>query len=63
MVKNIEFPVIKGSENEEAIDINKLRDLTGIITLIQGIKTQVLVPVKLLSLMESLVFYVTEDIP
>ncbi len=36
--KKFEFPVIKGSENEEAIDINKLRDLTGIITLDPGYK-------------------------
>jgi citrate synthase len=31
--QKIELPVITGSENESAIDINKLRDLTGIITL------------------------------
>ena len=36
--KKFDFPVIKGSENEEAIDINKLRDLTGIITLDPGYK-------------------------
>lgn len=36
--KRYEFPVIKGSENEEAIDINKLRDLTGVITLDPGYK-------------------------
>jgi citrate synthase len=33
-----EFPVIIGSENEMAIDINKLRDLTGAITLDPGYK-------------------------
>ncbi|HLF51320.1 citrate synthase [Flavobacterium sp.] len=33
-----EFPVIVGSENEVAIDINKLRDLTGAITLDPGYK-------------------------
>jgi len=33
-----EFPVIKGSENEEAININKLRDLTGTITIDPGFK-------------------------
>jgi citrate synthase len=33
-----EFPIIQGSENEEAIDIKKLRDLTGIITLDPGYK-------------------------
>lgn len=33
-----EFPVIIGSENEVAIDINKLRDLTGAITLDPGYK-------------------------
>ncbi|MBC5837017.1 citrate synthase [Flavobacterium muglaense] len=36
--KKYEFPVVKGSENEEAIDINKLRDLTGAITLDPGYK-------------------------
>ncbi len=33
-----EFPVITGSENEPAIDISKLRDLTGAITLDPGYK-------------------------
>jgi citrate synthase len=33
-----EFPVIKGSENEVAIDISKLRDVSGIITLDPGYK-------------------------
>ncbi|WP_281231846.1 citrate synthase [Flavobacterium gelatinilyticum] len=36
--KKIELPVITGSENESAIDINKLRDLTGLITLDPGYK-------------------------
>lgn len=36
--QKIELPVITGSENESAIDINKLRDLTGIITLDPGYK-------------------------
>jgi citrate synthase len=45
--KRYEFPVVEGSENEQAIDIKKLRDLTGIITLDPGYKIQVLVPVKL----------------
>jgi citrate synthase len=36
--KKYEFPIIKGSENEEAIDIKKLRELTGIITLDPGYK-------------------------
>lgn len=36
--QKIEFPVITGSENESAIDINKLRDLTGIITIDPGYK-------------------------
>jgi hypothetical protein len=35
--KRYEFPVVEGSENEQAIDIKKLRDLTGIITLDPGI--------------------------
>jgi len=34
----IELPIITGSENESAIDINKLRDLTGIITIDPGYK-------------------------
>jgi citrate synthase len=33
-----EFPVIVGSENEVGIDINKLRDLTGAITMDPGYK-------------------------
>ncbi len=36
--KKYEFPVIVGSENEVAIDINKLRELTGAITLDPGYK-------------------------
>nr|WP_315223169.1 citrate synthase [uncultured Flavobacterium sp.] len=36
--QKIELPVIIGSENESAIDINKLRDLTGIITIDPGYK-------------------------
>ncbi len=36
--KKYEFPTFKGSENEEAIDIKKLRDLTGMVTLDPGYK-------------------------
>jgi len=36
--KKYEFPVITGSENEVAIDINKLRDLSGAITMDPGYK-------------------------
>jgi len=36
--KKYEFPVIVGSEKEVAIDINKLRDLTGAITMDPGYK-------------------------
>ena len=36
--QKIELPVITGSENESAIDINKLRDLTGFITIDPGYK-------------------------
>jgi citrate synthase len=36
--KKYEFPVLVGSENEVAIDINKLRDLSGAITLDPGYK-------------------------
>jgi citrate synthase len=36
--KKYEFPVIIGTEKEPAIDINKLRDLTGAITLDPGYK-------------------------
>ncbi|MGO4821885.1 MULTISPECIES: citrate synthase [unclassified Flavobacterium] len=36
--KKYEFPIVVGSENEEAIDINKLRDLSGVITLDPGYK-------------------------
>ena len=36
--KTVELPVITGTENEKAIDISKLRDLTGAITLDTGYK-------------------------
>ncbi len=36
--KTYEFPLLKGSENEVAIDIEKLRGLTGAITLDSGFK-------------------------
>lgn len=36
--KTVELPVITGTENEKAIDISKLRDLTGVITLDTGYK-------------------------
>jgi citrate synthase len=36
--KKYEFPIIEGSENEFAIDINKLRDLSGMITMDPGYK-------------------------
>jgi citrate synthase len=36
--KRYEFPVLEGSENEIAIDIEKLRSLTGAITLDAGFK-------------------------
>ena len=36
--KKIELPIIVGSENEVAIDVNKLRDLSGVITLDPGYK-------------------------
>lgn len=36
--KEIELPVITGSEGEKAIDISKLRDLTGYITIDPGFK-------------------------
>ncbi len=36
--KEYEFPVLTGSENEKAIDISKLRDQTGYITLDIGYK-------------------------
>ena len=35
---NLELPVITGTENEKAIDISKLRDQTGYITLDPGFK-------------------------
>lgn len=34
--KSIELPIVTGSENEKALDIGKLRDTTGYITLDQG---------------------------
>jgi citrate synthase len=36
--KTYELPVIKGTEDEKAIDISKLRDLTGYVTLDIGYK-------------------------
>jgi citrate synthase len=36
--KTFEFPVIQGSENEVAVDISKLRDISGVITLDPGYK-------------------------
>ncbi|WP_443938958.1 citrate synthase [Pedobacter sp. MW01-1-1] len=36
--KTIELPVIKGTEDEKAIDISKLRDTSGLITLDAGFK-------------------------
>jgi citrate synthase len=36
--RTYEFPVIVGSENEKAIDISKLRDTTGYVTLDTGYK-------------------------
>src|SRR6201994_550046 len=36
--KNYELPVIEGTEGEKAIDISKLRDLTGYVTLDIGYK-------------------------
>jgi citrate synthase len=36
--KSYELPIVKGSENEEAIDIAKLRSDTGLITLDPGFK-------------------------
>lgn len=36
--KSYKFPVLEGTENEKAIDISKLRDLTGHITLDIGYK-------------------------
>ena len=36
--KSYQFPIVEGSEDEKAIDIGKLRDLTGYITLDSGYK-------------------------
>src|ERR1700760_1464759 len=36
--KSYKFPVIVGSEGEKAIDISKLRDVTGYVTLDTGYK-------------------------
>jgi citrate synthase len=36
--KTIELPVIEGTENEKAIDISTLRDLTGLVTMDLGYK-------------------------
>lgn len=44
-----EFPVVTGTENEKAVDISKLRDQSGYITLDPGLKTQEQRKVQLLS--------------
>ena len=36
--KSYEFPVVKGSKNERAININELRSQTGLITIDPGYK-------------------------
>ena len=36
--KEIELPVLTGTENEDAIDISKIRSETGLITLDKGYK-------------------------
>lgn len=36
--KEFEFPIIEGTEGERAIDISKLRDLSGYITIDEGFK-------------------------
>ena len=36
--ENFEFPIIEGTENEKAIDISKLRAITGLVTLDPGFK-------------------------
>jgi len=36
--EKFELPVIVGSENEAAVDISKLRDMSGVITLDPGYK-------------------------
>ncbi|HMU70578.1 MAG TPA: citrate/2-methylcitrate synthase, partial [Chitinophagales bacterium] len=36
--QEIDLPVFTGSEGEQSIDINKLRDLTGYVTLDSGFK-------------------------
>jgi citrate synthase len=60
--KKYEFPVIVGSENEVAIDINKLRDLSGAITMDPGYKNSARVRATLLFLMEKKGFSVTAAI-
>ena len=36
--KTIDLPIVEGTENEKAIDISKLRDLTGLVTMDLGYK-------------------------
>ena len=36
--KEYEFPIVVGTENEKAINIEKLRALTGLVTLDSGYK-------------------------
>lgn len=57
-----EFPVIKGTEDELAIDIKNLRAATGMITLDPGYKIRVHVRVLSRILTANKVFCVTEAI-
>ena len=34
--KEIDFPILEGSENEQALDIGRLRKDTGLITIDEG---------------------------
>lgn len=61
--KEFEFPVITGTEGEKAIDISKLRDLTGHITLDIGFKIRALRRAQSLSWMGRKVFFTTADTP
>ena len=49
--KEVELPIVEGSEGEYAIEVKSLRQQLGLITLDPGYKTQVLAKVELHSWM------------
>lgn len=61
--KEYEFPIIVGTEGEKAIDISKLRDLTGHITLDIGFKNTGSTKSAITFWMVKKVYCITADTP